>query len=205
MKLSALALCMLFAGCSAPDPPAYDRGSWGTWKANGEHGVNGCWWDTRGWLLHSLAMDRDPRTLTIRDEPGKVCLVLTMTFIDPYTGKAFTGAARLVHIDHRVALAEVQRSWEAPWSREKRGRFFNDPDNLVATLATTNLRKSDIDPGGEWHKGRTIGWWPPDWNRWCIYAAAYRATKAKWRLGYDAKECESLGVKEASCQRISSW
>lgn len=176
------------------DSGAYDRASWGTWHAADTKSLFGCTWSTRHLLLRDTGRD-----LETREEYGRPCMVLSGTWIDAYTGDVHSVPASEMHIDHLVSLSEARRSWAEPWSDDKKSKFFNDPDNLIVTHRTTNLRKSDIDPGGESHWGPREGWWPPDASVHCGYARQWMRAKNKWGLSADSDEHAALLAVSRTC------
>ena len=152
----------------------YDRDQWGDWTT----GVGGC--DTR-----EIVLIRDGRDV----ERGPGCRVMGGIWISPYDGAHTTTPSR-VQIDHRVPLAEAQRSGARHWSRAQRVAFYNDPANLVAVSARANTSKGDQDPGQ---------WRPTRRDAWCGYAAAYITTKHTWRLHIDPAEHAGLVAMLNTC------
>jgi len=166
-------------------PSPYVRAEWSErWAVTEATGENGCKWDTRHFVLH-----RDSLKAETREEHGKACRVLTMTIIDPYTGRRETGPAGDFDIDHIVAVAEAHVSGGWRWSKERREAFYNDPLNLVATTAHQNRSKGDKDPGE----------WLPEVGR-CDYARAWLAIKGRYGLAMDEAEVRGIARALGECR-----
>jgi hypothetical protein len=134
VKAARLALALLL--CAAPlvahDPPPYDRGEFG-----------GGWIDADG-----DCQDTRSEALRIAGTVTGECRVLTILFVDPYTGEPYAGPASKIHVDHVVPLSEAWQSGAWEWTREARVTFANDLSNLLPTAAGVNTGKGDRDPAG---------------------------------------------------------
>jgi len=100
---------------------------------------------------HWIDADKDCQTtraeILIRYNMGvlmfktdKNCLVVTGTWVCPYTGNMYYGAKDL-DIDHIIPLKWAWEHGASKWTKEKRKRFANDPDNLLAVQASANRQK----------------------------------------------------------------
>lgn len=167
----------------------YDRDQFGpTWTddTNVPLSHNGC--DTRNDIL---ARDLDRETF----KPGtNNCVVLTGTFIDPYTGKSidFTrGTDSIkVQIDHVVALSDAWQKGAQQLTPIDRADLANDPLNLQATDGPTNGAKSDSD---------AASWLPPNKDHRCTYVARQVAVKAKYHLWVTQAEYDTIAGILATC------
>lgn len=132
-------------------------------------------------------------------ESGSSCDVAVGTLHDPYTGKTIEGnLSDSVQIDHLVSLGDAWYSGAEQWSPEQREQFANDPDNLVAVDAATNMAKSD-DSISEWYPD----WDAPGENARCRYAAQYMHVLAKYGLSATRDDYLLLKKLETDCQQIS--
>ena len=156
MRLEALALAisLLFVGCSAPRqsfatapgaPPTcpppdhhYNRDSlFGKW-ADEDHDCQ----NTRAELL--IARSAKPTAFT----SSSGCYVDSGEWHDPYTDSTFYAASDL-QIDHVVPLHLAWLSGAWAWSQEQRRAFANDTANLLAVYGRVNASKGDRTPE-EW-------------------------------------------------------
>jgi hypothetical protein len=140
----------------------YERDRFGTrWKDTDR---NGC--DQRNDVLA-----RDLRE--VRKRGG--CVVIAGTLDDPYSGKRVTFAksdADEVQIDHVYPLALAWRMGASGWDEQRRERFANDHDNLLAVWGVPNRQKSDKGPGE----------WKPQKSYQCAYAGKYVAIAKEYAL-----------------------
>lgn len=145
---------------------------------------NGC--DTRNDIL-----SRDLHGTTLKAGTGG-CVVLSGTLSDPYTGKdiAFQRGpgSTAVQIDHVVPLSDAWQKGAQTWDAEKRLRFANDPENLLAVDGQANMQKGDSD---------LATWLPPSTGYRCTYAAKAVHIKAKYGLWMTQAE-------QTAAQRILS-
>lgn len=179
--------------------PEYDREEWGRWERTGEYGPRGCAWDTRHYLLMTIGKKWAPDFVTVSGERGKACRVRSFKMVDPYTGEPYVGpAGKKVHIDHIVAISEAHRSGGWAWSEEMKNRFYNDPENLVPTLASVNISKGGKDVGIEGGGP----WWPPDEGKKCWFANRVIHVKWKWGLDIDEEERRSLMRALRNCEDL---
>ena len=147
---------------------------------------NGC--DTRSDILA-----RDLVDLAYRS--GSTCKVASGTLNDPYTGTVIDGdLSKTVQIDHVVSLADAWYSGASDWDAEQRERFANDPENLVAVDAATNMSKSD-DSISEWYPR----WDSPSQKAECRYGAQYVHVLATYELSVTSDDYLHLKQLEIDC------
>jgi len=68
--------------------------------------------------------------------------VVAGTFYDPYSGSLYDFQRVKVHVDHFWALKYIHENGGACATPEQRRAIANDPINLVATLASANIKRS---------------------------------------------------------------
>ncbi|GAB90581.1 HNH endonuclease family protein [Gordonia rhizosphera] len=159
-----------------PSRPDYRRAAFGAAWTDAvavAGGANGC--DTRNDIL---ARDlTDTRTAAVASCPRAVT---AGEFRSPYTGEFVVfrrgGRAGSVQIDHIVPLAFAWDMGAWAWTPTKRMDLANDPANLVAVDASSNLAKSDLEPGR---------WMPPNRGFHCHYAIQFVAVVATYGLELD--------------------
>ncbi|AHY46651.1 Protein of unknown function (DUF1524) [Rubrobacter radiotolerans] len=160
----------------------YSREAFPHWSDAGEF----------GWEVPSEACDARDAAL-IRDGEdvavGEGCSV-TGLWRDPYSGVTNTDASD-VDIDHLVPLANAWRSGADEWSEEKRERFANAPENLLAADAGENRSKGDRGPEA---------WRPPDEGAWCDYAVRWTLVKRDYALSVTSEERTSLREMLDTCE-----
>ena len=129
--------------------------------------------DTRHELLirYSLA----PVIFTSRDN----CKVAFGLWLDPYTGNFFEKASDL-DVEHIVPLKWAHDRGAASWSREKKRRFAEDPENLWLVDDGRNQSKG--------HRGPDQ-WMPPYGPVRQVYLRRFLAIAEKY--GLQASETES--------------
>lgn len=106
----------------------------------------------------------------------------------PYSLECLDSASE-TDIEHIVAAAEAHASGMHARTKEERGEFAGDLDNL--TLATPSLnryQKSDKDPAE----------WMPDNNR-CWYVGKWVEIKRKYNLTMDQAEADSISAVYRDC------
>ncbi|MCG7308053.1 MULTISPECIES: HNH endonuclease family protein [Brachybacterium] len=163
----------------------YERSAFGARWAD----VDGNSCDTRSDILARDLVD-------VTYEDGSHCEVSAGTLHDPYTGKTIGGdLSKTVQIDHVVSLGSAWYSGASGWSAEKRERFANDPANLVAVDASTNMSKSD-DSISEWYGA----WDAPSDRAQCRYAAQYVHVVATYELSVTRDDYALLKSLETSCK-----
>lgn len=113
------------------------------------------------------------------------CTVVAGVLADPYTGQtvSFTKAAAVkVQIDHVVPLGAAWVRGARDWPQDRRERFANDPDNLLATTASANESKSDRGPAE----------WLPRQAYRCAYAVRWIAVSTSYKLALTPPDKASL-------------
>jgi len=157
---------------SEGDGDGYERAKFGTrWK---DIDRNGC--DQRNDVL--------ARDLSDVGKRGD-CVVMSGRLRDPYSGKEITFAkkdAAEVQIDHIYPLALAWRMGASRWSDDKRERFANDHDNLLAVWGVPNRQKSDSGPGE----------WKPQKSYQCTYAVKYVTVADKYSLAVTRADHRAL-------------
>ncbi len=86
-------LIVVACNASAQEHPPYDRDEWGDWRSTGDHGPKGCRWDSRSAALRDAGA-AEPNQLIVRDDPGKPCRVLSVTFFNQYKGPTLVCQAK---------------------------------------------------------------------------------------------------------------
>lgn len=150
----------------------YDREDWPHWRDADDFGWTKApneYCDAR-----QAALARDART--VRVDPD-TCEVIAGTWIGPYTGKKITDPEGL-DVDHIVPLAAAHRAGADDWSEERRTRYANSPDVVLATSDDANQSKSDQEPNL---------WLPPDRDAWCDYGQRWATVKHDWKLAYTSR------------------
>ena len=173
-----------------PGGPAYRRDAFG--PAWDDLDGNGC--NQRDDVL---LRDGVRGTLTVGEQGSCDHDVLAGTWRDPYTGRRIVlddlkdpRQAQAVQIDHVVPLAEAWISGASAWTPQRRHRFANDLDELLAVDGPTNASKSDGDPAA----------WRPRQAYQCRYAVHWIAVKWRWRLAVDASERRALDELLGTCR-----
>jgi hypothetical protein len=122
--------------------------------------------------------------------------VLAGTWTDPYTGRTIvlTNMKEMhqsvaIQIDHIVPLSEAWVSGAAEWSSDRRHRFANDLDELLAVDGPTNESKGDGDPAA----------WRPRKGYQCTYAERWIGVKLRWDLAADPSEVLALRQMLSYC------
>ncbi|SDZ85262.1 HNH endonuclease family protein [Microbulbifer marinus] len=137
--------------------------------------------DTRHELLirYSLA----PVTYTRSDN----CKVATGLWLDPYTGNFYFKASDL-DVEHIVPLKWAHDHGGAHWSRERKRRFAEDPDNLWLVDDGRNQSKGDKGPDE---------WMPPYAPVATVYVQRFMAIVQKYDLQLTLAESDSLSTLAA--------
>jgi len=155
----------------AQEIPEYRRSAYRHWSD-----FNGDGQDTRQEVL--IAESLVP-VATSRD--GK--RVLSGRWCSPYSGECVTDPKKL-DVDHVVAL---RASWYAgawAWTPERREEYANyleDPDHLVAVIASENRSKG----------AKTADEWMPERGQ-CGFSIATVRIKERWGLTYTDAEKDAL-------------
>ncbi|MDY6810812.1 MAG: HNH endonuclease family protein [Actinomycetota bacterium] len=153
-------------------------------------GGNGC--DTRNDVL---ARDlTDLRRSMVDSCPNAVA---GGEFRSPYTGDfiVFRRDRRAgdVQIDHIVPLAYAWDMGAWSWPVTMRTNLANDPANLVAVDAASNLTKSDQAPAQ---------WLPPNRGFHCQYVTQFVMVMAGYRLTVDRPSRDVMAAVLRSCAAV---
>ncbi len=150
----------------------------------GALGHNGC--DTRNDIL---ARDLDD---VVYEDGTNDCVVLTGSFVEPYTGQAvqFQRAVTDIQIDHVVALAYAWDLGAAHWPLQRRVDFANDPLNLVAVDGPSNQSKSDRGPGD---------WMPANQEYRCAYVERFAAISLHYGLPLPRRDVRAMRLTATTC------
>lgn len=170
--------------------PTYQRSLYG--KAWTDVDGNGC---TQRQDVLFTWLDRS-KPKDVRRRGGCRNEVYAGTWHDPYTGRSITltdakdpKQARLVQIDHVVALSEAHKSGAGSWDAAKRVKFANSLNNLTPVYGPENTTKGDLDPAS----------WRPRKSYQCDYARRWINVKAQWSLTIDASEKKALNQMLGYC------
>jgi hypothetical protein len=141
---------------------------------------NGC--DTRNDILK-----RD-LTNEVFQEKTDLCVVLSGTLVDPYSGETINFVRGVVtssevQIDHVVALSNAWQTGAFKLTADQRKALANDPLNLLAVKGKLNSQKGD---------GDAATWLPPLKSYRCDYVSRQIAVKIKYKLWFTAPEKEAI-------------
>ncbi len=136
-----------------------------------------------------LQRDALPGSITVGRQGACEHDVLAGTFVDPYSGRMHVlddlkdlSQAQAVQIDHVVPLAEAWVSGASGWSQERRLRYANTLNVLLAVDGPTNASKGARDPAA----------WRPRKTYQCAYAVHWITIKYHWQLTVDRSEARAL-------------
>ncbi|MCF3937922.1 HNH endonuclease family protein [Gordonia tangerina] len=191
---AAGAASLRLAGLSVTDRRAersdYQRAAFGaawTDAVTVTGGGNGC--DTRNDVLARDLVD--VRRAVVDSCPDAV---VAGEFRSPYTGEfiAFRRDRRpgAVQIDHIVPLAYAWDMGAWAWPQTARMNLANDPANLVAADAASNLTKSDQAPAE---------WMPPNRRFHCQYVTQFVMVMAAYQLPVDRRSRDVMAQVLRSC------
>jgi uncharacterized protein DUF1524 len=121
---------------------------------------------------------------------GKLCKVVLGHWVGPYTGETIYATMK-VDIDHIVPLKHAHLNGGENWSRSKKKKFANDPENLLATTASANRSKGFKGPDE---------WMPPLEFYHCEYIERWTAIKEKYGLTSSEAEKKKVEDVQAGCQ-----
>lgn len=125
------------------------------------------------------------------------CDVVAGTFVEPYTGKTFTGNqksdfSKSIQIDHVVALSDAWQKGAQYKTKEERYAMATDPLNLLAVDSSANQQKSD---------GDAATWLPPNKSFRCQYVARQVSVKYKYALWVTEAEHDAIKNVLENCPR----
>lgn len=132
---------------------------------------------------------------------------------DPYTGSAVEfqrgqGTSEAVQIDHVVPLNYLYAHGAWLWQPRTRALAANDPLNLLAVDGRANQAKSNCGPAtcpagssdnGTWQPDAVGGWWPPQEQYHCQYAARFVSVLAAYDLGVPEADRKALETTLRGC------
>lgn len=120
------------------------------------------------------------------------CRIVSGSWSSWLDGRTFT-SARLLDVDHLVALKEAWGSGAHAWTSSERDAFANDLGyewSLRAVSASSNRSKSDRDPAE----------WLPMPSVRCEYVSRWMVVKYRWGLAIDMRERAAiLAVLDTGC------
>jgi len=116
------------------------------------------------------------------------CTVTAGTLDDPYTGRHVADPSG-VRVEHVVPLPVAWRSGAKDWDQDKRTRFANDPDTLLA-VATGTAR----DRGG-----RGPDDWRPARRYQCAFAQRYVTVARDYDLTVTRAQHDALARMLGQC------
>jgi CRISPR/Cas system Type II protein with McrA/HNH and RuvC-like nuclease domain len=122
----------------------------------------------------------------------KKCEVVSVLWIDPYTGAVFSDDKKL-DIDHIVPLKWAHDHEASDWDESVKRAFANDEDNLIAVDARANRSKSARGPDE---------WLPPDERFHCVYLAKFLFVTKKYELQLTAYKQVFIDRKLNSCEPL---
>lgn len=181
----ALALARTLAIKGRAPKTGFTRSQFGTGWKDPDH--NGC--DAR-----NDALRRSLTKVVMRGTSR--CIVYSGTLVDPYSGAAIRfvrGGARVIDIDHMVALSNAWQTGAQQLSSASRVALANDPLNLQPTSAHLNRQKGD---------GDAATWLPPLKSYRCIYVARQVAVKAKYHLWVTSAERAAIVRILSTCPTL---
>lgn len=144
-------------------------------------------WQTLGkCTMRNLVLKRDLTEVIIDDN----CRVISGKLQDPYTGKEIAfqygpATSQSVQIDHIVAVSDAWQKGAQSWDSEKRYKFYNDPNNLVAVSREANQAKVDSD---------AASWLPSNKLFRCAYVS--RQIQVKLDYGLWVTEAEKSAMQQ---------
>lgn len=161
----------------------YDRELFPHWSKSRIDGVT-C--DTRNRVLKRDLVDPVIDT--------NKCTVLSGRLNDKYTGKTINfqrgPKSGAVQIDHVVALGNAWETGAQSWDKDKRQKFANAGNNLLAVDGPANGQKG---------KGDAATWLPSNRSVWCSYTAAQVNVKSEYGLWVTKAEKDKLTEILSKC------
>ena len=145
----------------------YNRKSWRHW-VDEDHDCQ----NTRAEILISTSSE----PVTFRNNKG--CSVLSGKWYGVYSGKYWSLASDL-DIDHIVPLYWAYHHGGSQWGQDKKSKFANDIENLIAVEDGLNQAKSAKGPDK---------WMPPNKSYQCEYVKMFDHIVNKYRLTYNSVE-----------------
>lgn len=144
----------------------YRRSEWGPWA------------DTDGDCLntrHEILKERSRAAVAMARNN---CRVTVGQWEDFYYGDVLTDASQ-IEIDHIVPVAHAHYHGGANWSRARKRKFYNDPENLAITSSKANQAKGAND---------FTTWSPAKKQYACKFARRWFKIKEKYALQITQRE-----------------
>lgn len=156
----------------------YDRADWPHWIDSDSDCQN-----TR----HELLIQTSKVPVVFKTD--KACLVAVGEWYDPYSDRTFTDSTAL-DLDHIVPLKFAHGHGGDKWSRDRRQKFANDPDNLLLVKASLNRQKGakGIDE-----------WLPPHHAYRCQYIDKFMTVIDKYQLTLISSEKRTISKMQMVC------
>ena len=148
----------------------YHRKDWDHW-VDADHDCQ----TTRTEILLEQTSDRSK--ITYNDKVRK-CSLKAGAWLDPYSNIFYYNPIQL-DIDHVVPLGWAHHHGAADWPSDKKRRFANDKNNLLAVHFRLNRKKGD--------KGPDL-WMPPNQEYRCEYIRRFDRTVRDYQLHYRNSE-----------------
>jgi len=145
----------------------YNRKNWRHWIDNDKDCQN-----TRAEILIAASLEN------VSYRNGKTCSVYSGKWYDPYSDKVWTLASD-VDIDHIVPLAWAYAHGASDWSSERKAKFANDSENLIAVKDNINQAKGAKGPEQ---------WLPPNYSFRCEYVNSFQRVVERYGLVYTTSE-----------------
>ena len=173
MKFYAIVVVLLLS-CTSDE--SYQRKDWTHW-IDGDRDCQ----NTRQEILIERSKGK-----VLLDKRG--CRAKSGVWEDYYFPETLT-RAKDVDIDHLIPLKHAHRNGGASWTREKKERFANDPDNLVITNKRFNRQKG----------AKGIDQWLPSHKEYaCKYIRDWLSVKNKYGLAITDQERNTVSISGCS-------
>lgn len=182
MKFIGL-LLLIFTSPTFAD---YDRDDWKHWIDTDRDCQN-----TRQELLIKESMV--PVTFSNRQD-GKACTVVTGKWYGPFLGRLFTKASDL-DLDHVIPLKWAYENGGAEWAPDIKGKFANDPQNLLLVDDSENSSKGARGPAD---------WMPKNKDYACDYIKKWASLIAANNLTPNLSDKNYITSGLATCGEQSS-
>lgn len=156
----------------------YNRKNWRHWIDKN----NDCQ-DTRAEILIASS------SVDVTFQNSQLCTVYSGKWYDPYSDK-FWALASDVDIDHIVPLAWAYLHGASGWSSEKKAKFANDANNLIAVEDNLNQEKGAKGPDQ---------WLPPNQFFRCVYVKNFDNIVKRYSLNYESSESVYINYYIKTC------
>lgn len=169
-------IVLIFGLSNSLDAQTYNRKEWHPRWTDEDHNCR----NTRNEILLERSL------VPVEFANNKKCSVLKGKWKDFYY-PAVHYNAKDVDIDHLVPLFEAHKSGGAAWSRDKKRKFANDPENLVITSQKANRQKG----------ANTLKTWlPVNLSYACKYYKQWMYIKKKYELSISPEELAAVDVSK---------